>query len=149
MGKGGPITLPASVCFGTLSTMTTTAEPPIPRYVYKILSEEPPEPLPYTLPLTPLDKQDGFIHLSAEWRVGETASLYFGSCTTIWLLRVDTEVARGERARFKWGVEAGCVHMYGPSDDEKGWGDGTVDSVRRVARGGNEEWPRAVRRESA
>jgi Protein of unknown function (DUF952) len=127
---------------------TENVEPPIPRYVYKILSEEPPEPLPYTLPLTPLDKQDGFIHLSAEWRVGETASLYFGSYTTIWLLRVDTEVARGEKARFKWG-EAGCVHMYGASHDEREWarmGEGVVDGVLRVARGKNEEWPRAVRR---
>jgi hypothetical protein len=129
---------------------TGDVEPPFPRYVYKILSEEPPEPLPYMLPLTPLDKQDGFIHLSAGWRLAETTSLYFGSYTTIWLLRVDTEVARGEKAWFKWG-DPGCVHMYGPSDDddETRWarmGGGVVVEVRRIARDDDEEWPRALKR---
>lgn len=109
----------------------TTIDHPFPRYVYKILSEEPPNPLPHTLPLTPLDRQDGFIHLSAGWRVPETAGLYFGSCPTIWLLRVDTKAAREEQARFEWG-EPGCVHMYG--HDETRWarlGDGIVVSVRK------------------
>jgi uncharacterized protein (DUF952 family) len=47
-----------------------------PRYVYKILGEEPPNPLPHTL-------QDGFIHLSSGWKVPQTAGLYFSPFTTI------------------------------------------------------------------
>lgn len=110
-----------------------------PRYVYKILSEEPPNPLPHTLPLTPLDRQDGFIHLSAGWRVAQTTALYFGSYTTIWLLRVDTEVACEEEARLEWG-DPGCVHMY--ARDEKRWarmGDGIVVSVRKFDKGPGED----------
>jgi Protein of unknown function (DUF952) len=132
-----------------MTTTTTEVEPPFPRYVYKILSEEPPDPLPHNLALTPLDKQDGFIHLSAGWRVSQTASLYFGSYKAIWLLRVDTDVARGEGARFKWG-DPGCVHMYGPSYDETRWarmGDGVVVAVRRFARDGDEGWSRVLEME--
>lgn len=120
--------------------MTTTTDLPFPRYVYKILSEEPPKPLPHTLPLTPLDRQDGFIHLSAGWRVPQTTALFFGSYTTIWLLRLDTEVACGEQARFEWG-DPGCVHMY--AHDETRWarmGDGIVVSVRKFDRGPDDEW---------
>ncbi len=121
--------------------MTATTDLPFPRYVYKILSEEPPNPLPHTLPLTPLDRQDGFIHLSAGWRVPQTTALYFGSYTTIWLLRVDTEVARDEQARFEWG-DPGCVHMY--AHGETRWarlGDGIVVSVGKFdIKGQGEEW---------
>ncbi|KAH9179327.1 hypothetical protein EDB89DRAFT_1926599 [Lactarius sanguifluus] len=111
-----------------------------PRYVYKILSEEPPNPLPHTLSLTPLDRQDGFIHLSSDWRVPQTAGLYFGAFTTIWLLRVDTDVAQAEKAWFKWG-DPGCVHMY--AEDKTKWarmGEGVVVAVRKVSRGLEEEW---------
>jgi uncharacterized protein (DUF952 family) len=120
--------------------MTATNDLPFPRYVYKILSEEPPNPLPHTLPLTPLDRQDGFIHLSAGWRVPQTTALFFGSYTTIWLLRVDTEVAREEEARFEWG-DPGCVHMY--AHGETRWarmGDGIVVSVRKFDKGPGDEW---------
>lgn len=130
--RSGPTTL----------TMTTTI--PFPRYVYKILSEEPPNPVPHTLPLTPLDAQDGFIHLSAGWRVPQTTALYFGLYTTIWLLRVDTEAARGETARFEWG-EPGCVHMY--AQDETRWarmGDGIVVGVRKFDKEPSEEWEKLL-----
>ncbi|KAI0304339.1 hypothetical protein B0F90DRAFT_1625516 [Multifurca ochricompacta] len=125
-------------------TATTTDELSFPRYVYKILSEEPPNPLSYNLPLTPLDKQDGFIHLSCGWRVPQTAALYFGSYTTIWLLRIDTSVAQAEDAHFKWG-DPGCIHMY--SHDETRWarmGDGVVVAVRKVEKGAEEEWGRLL-----
>lgn len=125
---------------GPACSMTTTTDLPFPRFVYKILSEEPPNPLPHTLPLTPLDRQDGFIHLSAGWQVPQTTALFFGSFRTIWLLRVDTEVARGEQARLEWG-DPGCVHMY--AHDETGWarmGDGIVVSVRKFDRGPGDEW---------
>jgi Protein of unknown function (DUF952) len=144
----GPGSGEIALTFTAMTATATEVEPTFPRYVYKILSEEPPYPLPHTLPLTALDEQDGFIHLSAGWRVPQTTSLYFGSYTTIWLLRVDTGVARGENARFKWG-DPGCVHMYGPEDDERRWarmGDGVVVAIRRFARDGDEEWSSVLER---
>jgi hypothetical protein len=119
-------------------------ELPFPRYVYKILSEEPPNPLSHILPLTPLDAQDGFIHLSAGWRVPETTGLFFGSYTTIWLLRVDTEVALGEKARLKWG-DPGCVHMY--AEDETRWariGDGIVVGIRKFEKEPGKVWEKVL-----
>jgi|SRR5712672_2083942 len=124
--------------------MTTISFPP---YVYKILSEEPPNPLPHNLPLTPLDEQDGFIHLSAGWRVPQTSALYFDSYSTIWLLCVDTNVARVEKAQFKWG-DPGCVHMY--AYEEKSWarmGDGVVVNVRKFEKEGDEGWEEALKRQ--
>ena len=138
-----PSSEPRSIRAGLATTaqaMTTTTDLPFPRYVYKILSEEPPNPLPHSLPLTALDAQDGFIHLSAGWRVPETTALYFGTNTTIWLLRVDTEVARGEQARLEWG-DPGCVHMY--ADGETRWartGDGIVVGVGKFEKEPGEEW---------
>ncbi|KAI0260203.1 hypothetical protein BC834DRAFT_901633 [Gloeopeniophorella convolvens] len=120
--------------------MATTEEPPFPRYVYKILSEAPPSPLPHDLPLTPLDKQDGFIHLSTGWRAPQTAAMFFDGDTTIWLLRLDTEAARAEQARFKWG-DPGCVHMY--AEGEARWarmGDGVVVAVREFGKKEGEDW---------
>ncbi|KAH9989688.1 hypothetical protein BJV74DRAFT_837851, partial [Russula compacta] len=121
---------------------------PIPRHVYKILSEEPPNPLPHNLPLTPLDRQDGFIHLSAGWRVPETSTAYFGSYTTIWLLRVDTDVGQAEEARFEW-ADPGCVHMYG-AHDGTGWarmGDGVVVAVRKFEKEPSEAWDTVLNRD--
>jgi hypothetical protein len=115
-----------------MSACHTTTTTTFPSYVYKILSEEPPNPLPHTLPLAPLDKQDGFIHLSAGWRVPLTAAEFFGSYTTLWVLRVDTNVARGEEARFKWGDTSGCVHMY--AREAGTWarmGEGVVVAARK------------------
>jgi uncharacterized protein (DUF952 family) len=129
----------AGLAHATFSSQAMT-DLAFPRYVYKIFSEEPPNPLPHTLPLTPLDAHDGFIHLSAGWRVPETTALYFGSYTTVWLLRVDTEVARGEKARLEWG-DPGCVHMY--AEDETRWarmGDGIVVGVRKFDKGPDEVW---------
>ena len=130
-----------------MSATTTTAgvDPPFPPYVYKILSEEPPDPLPHTLPLTPLDKQDGFIHLSIGKRVPLTAALYFASYTTLWVLRVDTKVARAEEAELKWGETEGCVHMY--ARESVKWarlGQGVVVAVGKFEKGLGDEWEKAL-----
>lgn len=45
-----------------------SAESP-PKYVYKIVPTEPTEPIPQEFPLSDLDKQDGFIHLSTGQQV--------------------------------------------------------------------------------
>ncbi|TKW52565.1 hypothetical protein CTA1_6819 [Colletotrichum tanaceti] len=36
----------------------------MPQYLYKIVPEAPPSPLPAEYPLSDLDRNDGFIHLS-------------------------------------------------------------------------------------
>jgi Protein of unknown function (DUF952) len=128
-----------------MSASHTTTTTTFPSYVYKILSEEPPNPLPHTLPLTPLDKQDGFIHLSAGWRVPLTAAEFFGSYTTLWLLRVDTNVARGEEAQFKWGDTSGCVHMY--AREAGTWarmGEGVVVAARQFEKERGDGWEKEL-----
>ena len=56
--------------------MTDSGPPsPIPEFVYKITSEAPPSPIPAEYPLSDLDKQDGFIHLSTAWQVNKPLSL--------------------------------------------------------------------------
>lgn len=129
------------------NTITTTAgvDPTFPPYVYKILSEEPPDPLPHTLPLTPLDKQDGFIHLSIGKRIPLTAAQFFASCTTLWVLRLDTKVAQAEEAQLKWGETEGCVHMY--ARDSGKWarmGQGVIVAVRKFEKELGDEWEKAL-----
>jgi uncharacterized protein (DUF952 family) len=88
---------------------------PLPDYVYKITVTPPPNPLPHTLPLSDLDEQDGFIHLSNAHQIPITASRYFSSDTGIHLLRVSTVAVRKEGSVFKWLDEgqSGCLHLYG------------------------------------
>ena len=129
------------------NTNITTAgvDPTFPPYVYKILSEEPPDPLPHTLPLTPLDKQDGFIHLSIGKRIPLTAAQFFASYTTLWVLRVDTKVAQAEEAQLKWGEIEGCVHMY--ARDSGKWarmGQGVIVAVRKFDKDLGDEWEKAL-----
>ncbi|MBE3048770.1 hypothetical protein IMZ48_40970 [Candidatus Bathyarchaeota archaeon] len=47
--------------------MTTPS--PLPTYVYKILDAPPAEPLPAELPVSDLDANDGFVHLSVAAQV--------------------------------------------------------------------------------
>jgi len=42
---------------------------PLPEFVYKITPEAPPDPIPEAYPLSDLDRQDGFIHMSTAWQV--------------------------------------------------------------------------------
>ncbi len=41
---------------------------PLPDFVYKITPTSPPDPIPEQYPLSELDRQDGFVHLSASWQ---------------------------------------------------------------------------------
>ena len=41
----------------------------LPKYVYKIIPTAPPEPLPAEYPLSELDQNDGFVHLSTAEQV--------------------------------------------------------------------------------
>ncbi|KAF8862131.1 hypothetical protein BDZ45DRAFT_671429 [Acephala macrosclerotiorum] len=148
---------------------TTNAQPtPLPKYIYKILpsSPSPPSPLPLNLPLSPLDRRDGFLHFSTSAQILGTLNAFFSSETHVFILRVPFERVKGfvkwEDAKGKgpdekggcWDVngEKGLFpHVYGNGKegdgDEAGLrlGAEEVDEVGRWERGGErwgkEGWP--------
>ncbi|KAF2004001.1 hypothetical protein P154DRAFT_64323 [Amniculicola lignicola CBS 123094] len=91
------------------------APTPLPTYLYKILPIAPPTPLPSTLPLSELDSNDGYIHLSTSTQTSSTASKYFSSFSTLWLLRLKLCVLEEGEGEVKWEeVGRGCfAHLYG------------------------------------
>ena len=102
------------------------APSPLPTYLYKILPAAPPSPLPARLPLSDLDRNDGFIHLSTSDQVPGTADRFFGNDSELWLLKIkyevlaagtdgDGQVRAQEGAEIKWEeVGRGCfAHFYG------------------------------------
>lgn len=107
-----------------------------PTYLYKILSEAVPEPLPITLPTTPLDEQDGFIHLSTAARTAKTAVLFFNDYRRLWILQLRVADLDGE-TRFLDGDLWGCAHVHGSTI---GLGKGNVAQVHMVERGEKESW---------
>ncbi|KAL1846244.1 hypothetical protein Daus18300_014318 [Diaporthe australafricana] len=111
--------------------MTAPADPP--RYVYKIVDTEPPFPIPDVFPPSELDKQDGFIHLSAPWQLPVTADLFFGNHTTLWVLKVRLASIEGAM-RWESPVNAseGYPHLYG------NLGRADVESVERFKRTADE-----------
>src|SRR5258708_1711781 len=118
---------------------------PIPDYVYKITATPPPNPLPHTLPLSELDQRDGFIHLSNAHQIPITSSLFFSSCTTVYLLRVSSVVVQEEGSVFKWLDEgqSGCVHLYGANVVKGEFGRlgfGTVVDVKEWKRDEGNKW---------
>ena len=72
-----------------LSKMPAPSPPP--KFVYKILSEKPPEELPNALPLSELDAKDGFIHLSTAEQVPATAGRFFSMMGELWLLKIELD----------------------------------------------------------
>lgn len=120
------------------------APSPLPTYLYKILPTAPPSPLPARLPLSDLDRNDGYIHLSTSEQVPGTADKFFGNFTELWLLKIkydvlvagtdgDGEVNQSKKAEIKWEeVGRGCfAHFY-----EGDLGDGNVESAIKVEKKG-------------
>ncbi|KAJ4290255.1 hypothetical protein N0V90_010470 [Kalmusia sp. IMI 367209] len=121
------------------------APSPLPTYLYKILPSAPPSPLPFRLPLSDLDRTDGYIHLSTSEQVPGTADKWFNSYTELWLLKIkyetlakgtdgDGEVKAG-KAEIKW-EEVGrgvFAHFYGGD-----LGSGNVVETYMVEKG--ETW---------
>lgn len=46
-----------------------SAPNPLPTHIYKILDAKPEDPLPAALPVSELDRKDGFVHLSTAAQV--------------------------------------------------------------------------------
>lgn len=104
-------------------------------YYYKILPSPPPTPLPETLPLSDLDRKDGFIHLSTAAQMPITMDLFFGENRKLWVLKLRVKDLDGE-VRFEEGLE-GCPHLFG---SQRGLGSGNVEEVLVVERGEGEGW---------
>lgn len=94
--------------------MSETAPHPL----YKIFpaSAAPPNPTPLVLPLSSLDSNDGFIHLSTASQTAETANLFFADETTLLIGKIPLD--RLKINEVKWEVEGspGCAHLYNGRD---------------------------------
>lgn len=104
-------------------------------FYYKIFEKAVEEPLPETLPTTPLDAQDGFIHLSTAQQTPVTADLFFGQFTKLWLLKLRVKDLDGE-IRIPTDLP-GCPHVH---DTRLGLGKGNVEAVIIVDKAGHDSW---------
>jgi len=107
-----------------------------PTFWYKILDEAPPSPLPATLPATPLDAQDNFIHLSTARQIPITASLFFASHDKLWVLKIRREDIDG---RVEYPAELGeaCPHIH---DSRAGLGEHNIEAVVELRRAQGQAW---------
>ncbi|KAK9445687.1 hypothetical protein VB005_00801 [Metarhizium brunneum] len=124
-----------------------SAESP-PKYVYKIVPNAPPEPIPQEFPLSDLDKQDGFIHLSTGQQVWHTtqkpdSSLlflttfqipltcdrFFSATSALWVLKFQLDQFADP---IKW--EGGFPHLYG------NFGGRNVLAVQKFQRDEGKTW---------
>lgn len=114
--------------------MSQTSEP---TFWYKILDAPPPEPLPDTLPSTPLDASDGFIHLSSASQVPITANLFFSQADRLWVLKLRTKDLDG-RVEYPPELGSAAPHLHG---SKKGLGKGNIEQVIEMRRNGEgREW---------
>ncbi|KAG6012776.1 hypothetical protein E4U43_007652 [Claviceps pusilla] len=100
-----------------------------PSFVYKIVSSAPSADLPVRLPLSPLDQQDGFIHLSTGQQVPLTCNAFFGTTSTLWVFKLELSRLADH---IKW--EDGFPHLYGTL------GRDDVLSVERFDRSEGQTW---------
>lgn len=103
-----------------------------PKYVYKILPKEPPNPLPPRLPLSALDAQDGFIHLSTAAQTPATAGRFFSTDEKLWVLKIPLKQIE---SNVKWEEEACFPHLYGAD-----LGQTEIESTKAFTRGEGEDW---------
>ncbi|KAF7437380.1 hypothetical protein PC9H_004219 [Pleurotus ostreatus] len=84
-------------------------------YVYKLVhpTTPPPDPLPASLPLSELDVQSGFIHLSTARQVPGTLKLFFTDEPRMYVLRIPIKAIEKD---LRW--EAPSVPVSGDGDVE-------------------------------
>ncbi|OKL63657.1 hypothetical protein UA08_00078 [Talaromyces atroroseus] len=119
-----------------------------PKYVYKIVpSSAPiPESLPARLPISDLDQQSGFIHLSTALQVPNTLKFFFKDEPCVYMLRIGYEKVQ-ENIRWESpdakvcgprGGEGMFPHLYNGHKLGK-------DEIESVATWKNEDgWDRAL-----
>lgn len=106
----------------------------LPKYVYKILPEAPPDPLPATLPLSAFDAQDGFIHLSTAAQTPATAGRFFSASEKLWVLKIPLKQIE---SNVKWEeAKSGCfAHLYGAD-----LGRTEVENMKVFNKGEGDDW---------
>ncbi|KAF6230635.1 hypothetical protein HO173_011172 [Letharia columbiana] len=106
----------------------------LPKYVYKILPEAPPDPLPASLPLSAIDAQDGFIHLSTAAQTPATAGRFFSANEKLWVLRIPLKQIE---SNVKWEeAKSGCfAHLYGAD-----LGQMEIEDTKAFTRGESDDW---------
>ncbi|RGP77823.1 hypothetical protein FLONG3_4057 [Fusarium longipes] len=100
-----------------------------PKYIYKIVPSPPEDPFPKELPLSDLDRNDGFVHLSTSSQVPKTADLFFTNSSSLWVIKLDYAQFADS---MKW--EGGFPHLYG------NFGADNVDSVEKFVRQQDQTW---------
>jgi uncharacterized protein (DUF952 family) len=134
---------PRSSIVAKKNTPATTmpAPSPLPYHLYKILDAAPPSPLPARLPLSDLDRNDGYIHLSTADQVPGTADKFFSHVSALWLLKIKYAVlaagtdSDGEvrQAAVRWEeVGRGCFAHFYHGD----LGNGNVEAAYKVEKKG-------------
>ncbi|KAM0116855.1 hypothetical protein ACP6JC_006544 [Aspergillus fumigatus] len=65
----------------------------LPFYLYKLVPSTSPvrEPLPERLPVSELDQESGFIHLSTALQVPNTLKYFFKDEPLVYVLRIESE----------------------------------------------------------
>jgi uncharacterized protein (DUF952 family) len=107
-----------------------------PTFWYKILDEAPPSPLPETLPATPLDAQDGFIHLSTASQIPITAGLFFSTHEKIWVLKLRRDKIDG-RVDYPPELGKSCPHIH---ESRTGLGKHNIENVIELKRAEGQKW---------
>ncbi len=141
---------------------------PLPEFVYKITPTSPPDPIPEQYPLSELDRQDGFVHLSTSWQarlrtipylntqplltktlarpnkqVPITADLFFGDAPSFYLLKLRLAGLGGVVRWDEVDGTNGCPHLYG------NFGARDVVAVREFRRGEGRSWREVLEGEEA
>ncbi|KAI0102029.1 hypothetical protein GGR51DRAFT_528341 [Nemania sp. FL0031] len=111
---------------------------PLPTYVYKIVPTTPPSPIPPQYPLSELDAQDGFVHLSISTQIPTTAGLFFKESTTIWVIKIRYKPEF--HSITNWDTP-GCPHLYG------NFGADDVEGTKEFSRLEGETWKDAMERQ--
>ncbi|KAK4645524.1 hypothetical protein QC761_202198 [Podospora bellae-mahoneyi] len=116
---------------------------PLPTYVYKIIPSAPPSPIPDFYPLSDLDRQDGFVHLSTARQVPITSSLFFTSFKSFHILKL--RLSNFPQESVKWDEVPGtngCPHLYG------NFGAKDVVDSKEFVRGDDQTWEDVLRGDS-
>ncbi|PTB69707.1 hypothetical protein BBK36DRAFT_47168 [Trichoderma citrinoviride] len=111
-----------------------SAPNPLPKYIYKILPSPPQDPLPEAFPLSQLDANDGFVHLSTATQVPNTADLFFTDATQLWLVKLELAKLADP---LKW--ESGFPHLYG------NFGTADVQGLEKFERKEGQKWSESMK----
>lgn len=97
----------------------STADSPFPAYLYKLIPSNapPPDPLPEELPLSELDQQSGFIHLSTSPQVPGTLKHFFTNVEMVYIAKIPFELVK-EKIRWESPDGKGMDFIFDEISDD-------------------------------